>query len=487
MFEHYIPKRFCRELVEAQGHSTQLPVLMAVAAGLKPCADVWVRAGRLKKFTDGCRKYGIKYRADVNFNTVTRSQIPGNIIGKGNLTTTFAYGRPFDPRLRSGEVHLFISRSSEALEAGFRYGWYPVIVNGRVMEKPLADGYRFGLFLGYPDCCVDFFQKYNDWSQYNFLLEILRNTKYEEASFLCNPFPRDRIYAYIPHMPCSYGCEKTKLMAGRLRDVILKEEPIFARKIDQHLQMPFLVFYERKVYAFDGELKRGNIYYRQVYHSGNGADYNPYEQDLCQGDRLALEGRSVVILKKGRRIKILTPPKVDFGQENPFFAQFSSRGMSVVCPPYQKPSVPAGTIRSGSIVRVPNRIGEGVQRRDALFPYLTVTAFRDPARFERLRRGLTPSFEDAKSELSWAMKGYFFYLQEDYCSAVDCFIEAVIFSPENFDNWNDLAFALRHAGEYSASEKVIFQAPELIRILSGCRVNDRRRKIASMIQIGSRI
>jgi len=321
-FEDYIPKKFCREFVEVKGHSGQLAMIMAVVCGIKPGMDDWVAIGRYEQYRKVCNRYGLIIRPDAVFKMVKGCDIPFQVIGSEHLTTTKAFGRMFNKEACEGEVHLFIARSKEHLERCFRNGWYPLIINNRIIDRPLVDFYKYGYDLGYPGCCVDFFQKYNNWHNYSYLYEALKNTG-GCPHYLCNPFTKDVTYSYVYHMPCSYHCKATISLAGRLREAIYKEEPGFVNRIDECLKLPLLVFYERKFYAFKGRIVNNTLHYKEVYFIGRIPENNLYEADLKKGDSLFIENKDIVILRGGRVVKRIKWHRKSFAPEVPFIIQFS--------------------------------------------------------------------------------------------------------------------------------------------------------------------
>jgi len=303
VFETFVPKKFCREFVTVRGHSLQLASLMAVVKGLKPCLDDWVPARRFGAYQKACRRYGLLCAPDTVFRVFSPRRINARIVGAEDLTTTHAYGRPWSAARQEGDVHVFVARSKKELCACRQEGWYPLVVKGRVVEKPLIDAYRFGPALGYPDCCCDFFRRRNNWSLYNFLYEVYKNSGPGPHPAACNPLTRDETYSYIAHMPCSFSCESTRDLAGRIRGAILEEEPAFVRAIERHAARPFLVFRERRIYAFEGALRGDRLDYRKAFFVGNQADEATHEKDIRRGDSLRVEKGVVVILKKGRLVK----------------------------------------------------------------------------------------------------------------------------------------------------------------------------------------
>ena len=305
----------------------QLSMLMAVIFGIKPCMDDWINSEHYDDYKSACRKYGLLLKESSVFRVVDRNSVPAVVVGRERLTTTSAYGQRYFPgiRVRAGMVHVFISRSRKHLEECFQSGWYPIIVNNRVIDKPIADVYRFGTNLGYPSCCIDFFRQYNNWSKYSYLYEVLKNTdKCKTISYLCNPFAKDDTYTYVYNMPCSYGCAPSKELASRLREAIMAEEPGFVTAIDRHLKLPYLVIYERKIFAFEGSLKNGVIHYDKVYPLGRNRNApEEYLNALTKGDAVRVEGRNVYISRKGKKVAVIRTERKEFAPEYPFVIQFS--------------------------------------------------------------------------------------------------------------------------------------------------------------------
>jgi len=328
MFETYYPRNFCKDLVRIKGNSAQLSMLMAVIFGIKPCMDDWISIERYDAYKAACRKYGLLVRESSVFYEVNKRFIYAGVVGRERLTTTCALGYRYSPnvRLRAGVVHVFISRTHQHLERCFQNGWYPVIVNNRVIDKPLADVYGFGHTLGYPPCCIDFFRKFNNWLKYSYLHEVLKNTKVSGSlPYVCNPFSKDDTYTYIYHMPCSYSCINTKETALSLRKAIMDKEPEFVVAIDRHLKIPYLVVYERKFFAFEGSLENGVIRYNKVYSlSSNRNISENYLTSLAKGDAVRVDDRDIYVSRKGKDVAVIRTEKKKFGPEYPFIIQFSS-------------------------------------------------------------------------------------------------------------------------------------------------------------------
>lgn len=314
----YVPKSFCREFTDIKGNSLQISMYMALVLGHKPLMDDWIHHDKLVQFKRICRQYKIHIREDAVFLNINKSNIPAFVIGKDSLTSTSAYGAPLNAA-NSGEVHVFLSMNRSLLKKGM---WYPLIAKDRVIFQPRADSLNYGHVLGYPDCCIKFFRKFNNWFKYSYLYEIYKNTK-QGPSFLCNPFLKDMVYSYIYHMPCSYDCKDTIRLAGNLRKDIKKREPDFVRFADTYLKMPFLVFCERKVCCFDGDVVAANVIrYRKAHFVKPDISKDIYGADLSKADMLELRGREILLSRNGKPYKTIVVPLSDFAPEYPFIIQF---------------------------------------------------------------------------------------------------------------------------------------------------------------------
>jgi hypothetical protein len=257
LLEHYSPKNFGQEYYQLKG-MPQYPMFVAVALGVKPSFDDWVDISIYDKFVDACAKYGLVVEPDVMFETSQEDK--KNVVGGENITTTFQYGKRFSPNETCGSVHLIVSKTKERAVEAKRFGWYSVIVNNRSTNKPFVDHLRFGKCLGYPDCCVDFFRRFNNWRIYNHPYETFKNTPQMQGrsrgSYYCNNFLMDHSFFFIHHLPCSYRCKSTVELASRVENAISQVEPDYVKRTVGLLKKPLLVFGEKNFIIFDGKLTR---------------------------------------------------------------------------------------------------------------------------------------------------------------------------------------------------------------------------------------
>ncbi|MHC9543539.1 MAG: DUF483 domain-containing protein [Vulcanimicrobiota bacterium] len=320
LFERIMPERFCREFAEFRGDAHQIVMYMSLVLGIKPLLDDWIPGPRLGKFIDLCASYGLYVRADALHRSVDSRTLPDDIIGREYITSTSAIGFPLNAEV-DGNVHVFVSKDKDLLGKGM---WYPVIVRNRIIEQPRIDILKYGEVLGYPSCCVRFFRNYNNWSRYNFLREIHSHSA-GAPHYHCNPFTKDAVYSYIYHMPCSFRCSETISLVSRLRSEIQKWEPGFVDAIDRHLTIPFLVFYERKFYAFDGFIDDERLYYSQVYFPDSWRPDQVYMKLLQSGNNLHISGGTVHIFSGRREVARIGSEMRENEFEYPFLIQFGKQ------------------------------------------------------------------------------------------------------------------------------------------------------------------
>lgn len=276
-------------------------MFVATALGLKSSFDDWVEVSRFDEFVEMCGKYNLHVETDIIFEDISSDKKA--IIGGSNITTTFVEGKRFR-KGETGRVHVFVSLSKEkALEAK-RFGWYNVVINNRSINKPFIDHLRFGKALGFPDCCVDFFRRYNEWSKYSHPFETLKNTPKIEGkakgSYYCNNFLMDNTYGIIHNLPCSYRCEKTIEYAKMLEERFREVEPEFIEKATELLKKPLLVFGERNFVLFDGEYLGKEIRYGDCYYNKNPARLEEsigFFGDVKGGNRVRLKEGKLEIYK----------------------------------------------------------------------------------------------------------------------------------------------------------------------------------------------
>lgn len=108
------------------------------------------------------------------------------------------------------------------------------------------------------------------------------------------------------------------------------------------------------------------------------------------------------------------------------------------------------------ITRQTNYPSDRVERKDSLFSQLAILYFSDRQRFKKLQQKVKDWLRKEKSETIFALAGYIYYITEDFNKTRQYFLKAISLNPHNLDNWMDLAFSLRHLGEFRVSNGILF-------------------------------
>jgi hypothetical protein len=190
------------------------PQFAALVAGFRPGMDVWVHAKSFDEFENLAINEGLCIDSDVAFGPLSPKE-QADAIGAQNLTTTFAKAVPLEEAKDEDEIHVFLGKTESIVKNLRSSGWYPVVVNGRVMQKPFIDHLQFGRLLGYPQCCINHFERSNDWVRTNtYAVSFLHSEG--RFDYRTNCFGKHRNFSLNFHMPCSFNCAETIQFSSRL-------------------------------------------------------------------------------------------------------------------------------------------------------------------------------------------------------------------------------------------------------------------------------
>lgn len=134
-----------------------------------------------------------------------------------------------------------------------------------------------------------------------------------------------------------------------------------------------------------------------------------------------------------------------------------------------------------------NFLSDRIERKDPLFSILSILYFSNRKRFKRLLQKIKAWLRKEESETIFALAGYIYYITEDFDKAKRYFLKALSINPDNLDNWVDLAFTLRHLGEYNISNGMLFNFDYLIYYykylkLSGCNYSYIRKLVLEIAE-----
>jgi hypothetical protein len=306
-----------------KGSLHQLPTFLATAAGIKPAMDDWIPVQHLDEYVALACSSGLLIREDVMFEPLSEDENVAGIVGFDRLTTTYARGRTKQASQHSlaCEAHVFLSRNRALLEEVYESGCYPLIAGDRAVVPPAIGAKRFGASLGYPSCCIKFFDMENDWGNRNHYHAIWKNSV-SNASFICNHLLKNIGFSYVPFMPCAFSCKSTQEYAIAVRSEILTQDPGYCEIMDTILRKPFFVCSENRVYVLDGECRSTNeVCYSSVLYVGTEPRQDAYGSILGHGDELRIEENVVFVLRKGRLVSAFEVRQDSRPVERPFLVQ----------------------------------------------------------------------------------------------------------------------------------------------------------------------
>ena len=136
--------------------------------------------------------------------------------------------------------------------------------------------------------------------------------------------------------------------------------------------------------------------------------------------------------------------------------------------------------------RQTNCVTDMVERKDQLFYDLARFYSRNTDKYRKLQNKFKELFKKEQSETLHALEGYISYINEDFPKAKCCFLKAISVNPDNLDNWMDLAFSLRHSGEYKVSNGILFNYHYVIYYykyfkINGCSYSQIRKIILQIM------
>jgi len=314
-----------RGYVEVRPEHGQPVNFLAVLSGAKPVMDDWVPRTQLARLTDMCADLGLVVLPDAQFRALPDQGAVSQVIGRGTLTTTRAYGHRLGDDVHDASVHVFIGADQATVERTLASGWYPLIIGGRANNKPWIDHLWFGQGLGYPECCLRAFAWSNNWTVNNMPYQAHRAIR-TAPSMLCNSLMRFSGLTWAAHLPCSYDCPVTMSMSSALRALTYQHCPELAGWIDRLARAPYLVLNEWEAFAFAGaRVTPGAIDYSGVTIAPSNRPNLALFEALTGGSRVELRDDLVVVLAADGDVLHVERTAADgFAPRIPFVLEFAS-------------------------------------------------------------------------------------------------------------------------------------------------------------------
>jgi len=270
------------------------PQFAGVAARLRPGMDCWVPLKNLDEFTRFAEGLGLAVSFDCAFRELS-SQARDRVVGIETLCTTYATGVRVEDAGIGDCVHTFVALTRDVAEQMHACGWYPVVVKDRLFHKPIIDHLEFGRLLGYPDCCVGFFEKSNNWNRTNSYVEAYLNTG-ANCDYRTNCFGKNLGYSLAFHIPCRFDCPETISFSAALAKFLDGCEPDYAAACRQLLHKPVLSLNEREIAILDGVfVDHCRVKYRDAIDLF--AMPGPVLQAMKAGNIIEVRGRFVLVFR----------------------------------------------------------------------------------------------------------------------------------------------------------------------------------------------
>ena len=182
------------------------------------------------------------------------------------------------------------------------------------------DQLTLGKLLGYPECCVNFYQykiPHPTGDDFSFVLHTFHKTEGKPSFYTNNIFNlQTRVntayklkifnrfknilgnqakYFLISHLPCSYRCKESMKTGKKILKFLKEEDREFAKNVVYSLKKIFLVMDDFNFISFDGRANGNSIYYQAA---------NPFltacpSDKFTRGNKVIVDGNEIKILKDG--------------------------------------------------------------------------------------------------------------------------------------------------------------------------------------------
>jgi hypothetical protein len=179
-----------------------------------------------------------------------------------------------------GDNFIYVSLAKELINKAKRYD--------------LVDEQKFGELMGYPQCCIDYYDKImRDRPNHEIYSYLILGKKLDwHNNYLLRFNSNYYLHAYFT---CSFDCKESLKNGKEILHGIREYDELFARKIEYHLKLP-IVFDDSKDGAIiDNWDRLKGVVFNGIF-KGNTIDYN--------GQFSLWQGSHFPVFSDGNRIKI---------------------------------------------------------------------------------------------------------------------------------------------------------------------------------------
>lgn len=199
------------------------------------------------------------------------------------------------------------SREAATVEEAVEWTRVEVATGGEARLRGRAR-YRMGRLLGYPDCCLEFYEDLDIRNDEEAVYAAWRGTRGTvRGSILATGLGE---YSVLSHAPCSFACEPTALLAERIMGLLRGVDRAAWQAAVRVSECPLLYAGDRRRFLLDGERDAdGAIRYRDVrpahYLAGAEATDAAWFRALRRGNRLVRSPDRLEVVRDARRVASL--------------------------------------------------------------------------------------------------------------------------------------------------------------------------------------
>lgn len=226
-------KHIFENMVEEVG-LLQTREIMSAWAGLK-VARIGIKAKKINSLLKFLNELKLHFKVSNNLVFSKRD------IGKGGWSNKFDEREGLPENL--GDFLIYISNDANLL-------------NRSVESEDEGNEEEFGVNLGIPNCCIEFYAKNLNSAyekQNDFVPLVLKNTKELHSFNFWNNYVSQYFgYSLLSFFPCSFNCVESARFAQNTYDLINSILPIQASQIIHFQKQPILYTEYRGIYLFEG-------------------------------------------------------------------------------------------------------------------------------------------------------------------------------------------------------------------------------------------
>jgi len=277
---------------EWSGYTKFLPEVIAVKVGVKPVMRIPVSPEfGYEKFSQLCKNLGV-------------------LTGLSDYKIKAPYTKTDIQSSSEGDNLMYVSMEQNLIDKAKRYD--------------LFDEDKFGELMGYPKCCIDYYNRImNNKPIHETYMYVKSGKKLNwHNNYLLRFNSNYYLHAYFV---CSFDCKESIKNAKGVLKGIKEFDPVFAQKIEHHLKLPILfddsrpggILYnwnQLKAVVFDGDLKEDTIEYDGQFALWEGHHFPLFSE----GDKLTIAKDHITLSKHDCVVRKIGKP----GDENGFIIKF---------------------------------------------------------------------------------------------------------------------------------------------------------------------